>query len=100
MLITSVHTLCMFPETYTIDCITRHAVLSGGVRTRVTRTMLEWVGDIRLFVEHLVTLPGYDNPELVIDRINNNGNYEPGNLRFATWSESNYNRRLPSRKEV
>lgn len=30
---------------------------------------------------------------LVLDRIDNNGNYEPGNIRFVTHSESQYNRR-------
>ena len=30
---------------------------------------------------------------LVLDRIDNNGHYEPGNLRFVTHSESQYNRR-------
>lgn len=59
----------------------------------------DWTKDIKLFVEYLVTLAGYNDESLVLDRINNDGNYEPGNLRFTTWSESNYNRRLPSRKE-
>lgn len=54
-----------------------------------------WRDDIRLFIEYLVTLPGYNDDTLVIDRVNNDGNYEPGNIRFTTWSESNYNRRLP-----
>ena len=31
---------------------------------------------------------------LQMDRIDNNGNYEPGNLRFVTSQENNLNRRL------
>lgn len=59
-----------------------------------------WLINIKLFIEYLITLSGYDNTSLVLDRINNDSDYEPGNLRFVTWSESNYNRRFPSRKEV
>jgi hypothetical protein len=32
-------------------------------------------------------------PHLTLDRINNNGNYEPGNVRWATWSQQRINSR-------
>jgi hypothetical protein len=33
------------------------------------------------------------SPELVLDRIHNDGNYEKGNVKWSTVSESNKNRR-------
>ena len=53
----------------------------------------EWMLDKFKFIEHLATLPGFDNPDLVLDRIENDGDYAPGNLRFVTRSQSSYNRR-------
>lgn len=53
----------------------------------------EWLNDPRLFVEYLTTLDGCDNPNLVIDRIDNDGNYEPGNIRFVDYSVSRRNQR-------
>lgn len=49
--------------------------------------------DKQSFTEYLLSLPGYDDLSLVIDRINNDGNYEAGNLRWVSRSLSQINQR-------
>lgn len=52
-----------------------------------------WLAHPEEFVEYLMTLDGWNDDSLRLDRIDNNRGYEPGNLRFTTISESMRNRR-------
>lgn len=62
----------------------------GGRGIRVCR---RWLKDRAAFFEYLVTLPGYDNLNWSIDRIDNDSGYRPDNLRFASQLTQNKNKR-------
>jgi len=61
----------------------------------------EWAEDFKAFFDYVTQLPSYPGEEnlgkckgcLTLDRINNDGNYEPGNLRWATAAEQRANQR-------
>lgn len=51
----------------------------------------EWISDYPKFKEYCISIGYADN--LTIDRIDNNGNYEPNNIRFVTRGENSRNKR-------
>lgn len=59
---------------------------------RGIRVCDEWQ-DFSMFLRDMGERPF---PKATIDRINVNGHYEPRNCRWATWSEQQRNKRLPT----
>ncbi len=54
----------------------------------------EWKDNREKFVQDILQTLGHKpNKNYTFDRINNNGNYEPGNIRWATRSQQNKNTR-------
>ncbi len=69
-----------------------HFYLYGG---RGIKVCPEWLDDFWAFYKHVGPRPGEDYS---LDRINVDGNYEPGNVRWATAKEQTANRRpMPKR---
>lgn len=53
-----------------------------------------WKENAGLFVEYIKTLENYNNSGYTLDRIDNNKDYEPGNIKYSNTSEQSNNRRL------
>lgn len=51
----------------------------------------EWRHSFEAFHDHVSQLPHFGEKGYTLDRIDNNGNYEPGNVRWATWAEQRRN---------
>ena len=53
----------------------------------------EWVNDFEAFYNFVSKLPHFNEKGYTLDRINNNGNYEPNNVRWADSKTQNNNKR-------
>lgn len=60
---------------------------------RGIRVCDRWREDIRNFYEDVSILPHFEEDGYSLDRIDNDGNYTPSNVRWATNREQNLNRR-------
>ena len=70
----------------------------GGRGIRVYK---EWIDNFLVFYDYVVNLPYYDLSKLnnksggySLDRIDNDGNYEPNNVRWATRYQQNIKQRV------
>lgn len=55
----------------------------------------EWRGSFDAYMAYVGDRP---TPKHSLDRIDVNGNYEPGNVRWATWSEQRMNTRQQAKR--
>ena len=57
----------------------------------------EWIDDFQAFYNYVSNLPHFGEEGYSLDRINNNGNYEPDNLR---WADSKTQKRNTRRNQL
>jgi hypothetical protein len=83
-------------------CALRHAIDRcyndkhphyGNYGGRGIRVSEEWRDPVRGFPRFFIHIGPRPSPDHSLDRINNDGNYETGNVRWATRSEQQNNRR-------
>ena len=69
----------------------RNYIVYGARGITVAKEWTSWENGFVLFLEHVGKRP---TPKHSLDRIDTNGNYEPGNVRWATSKEQCANRRI------
>src|SRR5262245_49604639 len=74
-------------------CTNRNNISFKNYGGRGISVCLEWRDSFPAFLAHVSALPHFGEPGRSIDRIDNDGNYEPGNVRWATRKEQQANKR-------
>lgn len=74
-------------------CICETAQAYENYGGRGIKMCEEWSNSFEQFYEHVSRLPHFGESGYSLDRINNDGNYEPGNVRWATKKEQANNQR-------
>ena len=73
-----------------------HNIANSGYRSYGGRGIFvspEWRANKRLFLEHVVTLDNWGDPSMEMDRIDVDGPYAAGNIRFVSKSVNARNKR-------
>lgn len=71
-------------------CYNKDCRFYGRYGGRGIKVYEPWLQDVEAFCKYMGPRP---SPRHSLDRIDNSGNYEPGNVRWATYEEQNINRR-------
>ena len=75
-------------------CYNKNDARYPGYGGREIKMCDEWKNDFKAFYDYVTQLPHYGEPGHTLDRYpDNDGNYEPGNVRWATVREQNTNQR-------
>jgi len=81
-------------------CTNKNATAYKHYGGRGITVCAEWKNDFTTFLSYVSKLPHFNENGYSIDRIDVNGNYEPGNVRWATQSDQVRNRRPRQRSKT